>query len=565
MVGLIYFGYELFKGKLISRNILGIIICSTIFIILVIYHGTIKEKVLFSQNMIRINEDYLKRISGKWTDFKDMGEEFIDREHPYSFDLDLVGKKSLFQMINVTNTFMGRENLVKALLFPKFNAEEIRDRQEAVEELAGKIDFCQNIEYIGRSTKIRLQSPLKLLNYMEEKSSFIKSTILKRILYFIPMVTIPFALVVFAFGIDSLKQLVSFVFTVQLIIWLIAALKLNARLGMVGEYKNTLEEYLKILKVIENEEFTSKKMKQMKENLFHGKSSAITAIKNLYYISEKINVRTNGILYVALNILFLWDYQCIFSLEGWKEANGANIKNWLNEIGILEELISISVFSHINEKNVFPEITDGKPRIIAKALGHPLITIDTRVNNDVELENNIFIITGSNMSGKTTFLRTIGINLVLAYAGGKICGEYMSTSIMEMYTSMRITDDLQEGISTFYGELIRIKEIIKAAEMNSNLIFLIDEIFRGTNSRDRITGAEAVIKHLNKSKVIGAITTHDLELCALDNSERIKNYHFEEHYENNKILFDYKLRKEKSKTTNAKYLMRIVGIELEDN
>ncbi len=224
--------------------------------------------------------------------------------------------------------------------------------------------------------------------------------------------------------------------------------------------------------------------------------------------------------------------------------------------------MSLAVLIHIDENVTLPTINPRGAKIEAQELGHPLINRDVRVNNDLSMKENIFIITGSNMSGKTTFLRTIGINLVLAYVGAPVFSKKMECSLLDIYTSMRITDDLKNGISTFYGELIRIKEIIEGGKNNKNMIFLIDEIFRGTNSKDRITGAEAVIKNLSKAGVIGALTTHDLELCSLSEHSGIKNYHFSEYYKENKIYFDYKLKVGRSNTTNAKYLMRIVGIEI---
>ncbi len=166
------------------------------------------------------------------------------------------------------------------------------------------------------------------------------------------------------------------------------------------------------------------------------------------------------------------------------------------------------------------------------------------------------------MSGKTTFLRTIGINLVLAYIGAPVFSDDMECSLLKIYTSMRITDDLKNGISTFYGELIRIKDIIDGAKIDKKMIFLIDEIFRGTNSKDRITGADTVIRNLSKAGVLGALTTHDLELCSISEDKRVRNYHFSEYYKDNKIYFDYKIREGKSTTTNAKYLMKIVGIDI---
>lgn len=563
VLGMLYFIYEIYKVGMKSTYALGLLLTIGIFILIIIYHGIIKGKVLYLKDMIDINQDYLKRISGKWVEFKDKGEEFIDRSHPYSFDLDIIGEKSLFQLINTTNTYLGRTSLINTLLNPNLDINRIKDRQEAVKELEGKLDFCQQLQYIGRRTKTRLQNPQKLFDYVENCNLFIKSSWLKKIIYFMPIVTVPFASGVYIFSIETLKTLVGLLFIAQLVIWISAALKLSAALGVMGQYKDTLEEYLKLITLIEKEEFKSKLLLEIRDALFGENSYSVEAIKKLYNISEKINVRSNGIIYFALNIFFLWDYQCIFSLESWRSKYGSSVRTWLHNIGYMEELMSLSVLSCLDLKNSFPDIEDSEPKVVAKNLGHPLIEREARINNDVNMDNHIFIVTGSNMSGKTTFLRTIGINLVLAYAGGRVCGDNMICSLMKVCTSMRITDDVKEGISTFYGELIRIKEIIKTSKMDKNMIFLIDEIFRGTNSRDRIAGAEAVLNQLEASGVIGAITTHDLELCTIEN-KRIINYHFEEHYEDNKILFDYKLRNGKSTTTNAKYLMKIVGIELKD-
>jgi DNA mismatch repair ATPase MutS len=199
-------------------------------------------------------------------------------------------------------------------------------------------------------------------------------------------------------------------------------------------------------------------------------------------------------------------------------------------------------------------------------MGHPLINHKQRVNNSINIDQSICIITGSNMSGKTTFLRTIGINLVIAYAGGAVCAKKFDTSIMDIYTCMRVSDDLSKGISTFYAELLRVKMIIEASKEKKPMIFLIDEMFSGTNSMDRIAGAKNVLLNLSREWIAGLISTHDFELCALekDSKGKIKNFHFSERYKNNMIEFDYKLKNGQCTTTNAKYLMKMVGIEIRD-
>ncbi|MEG1256186.1 DNA mismatch repair protein MutS [Clostridium sp.] len=562
MLGGIYFTYKLIRGESQGRYLYFALLFYAVFIGLLLYHNTVKEKLKFSEDMIEINNRYLDRISGKWVDFNDTGEEFVDKSHRFSLDLDIVGKESLFQLINITNTWKGRVKLAKDLLYPNYDENEIVLRQEAVEELFNNIDLCENMEYIGKNKKGKLNNPEKLLNYVQDDSVLIKSKAIKTFICIMPIVTIPLSLIIFIFKLSSLSWLISVFLIIQLIIWVISVLKVNRIIESINYFRGTLEEYKNILELIQKQEFSSQKLKDIKSRLFNERDSSIKAIKELVKISERINIRTNGILYIGLNILFLWDYQCVFSIETWKKKYGSKIEHWLSDIGEIEGLMSLSVIKHINEVTCYPRINSKELKVVSTGLGHPLLSRDVRIVNDVNMKDNIFIITGSNMSGKTTFLRTIGINLVLAYVGGVVSGEDLECTPLNIFTSMRITDDLKNGISTFYGELIRIKDIIECANSDKRMIFLIDEIFRGTNSKDRITGAKAVIKNLNKVGVIGALTTHDLELCSSEDSNKIKNYHFTEYYQNNKIYFDYKIKEGQSTTTNARYLMRIVGIEI---
>jgi len=598
MIGLIYFIYKVLNSNFYSKYLWLSILMAGIFIALIIKHSNIKNKLKFSKEMININKKYVDRINGQWTEFQDRGEEFISEDHPYSGDLDIVGKESLFQLINTTNTKDGRNNLAKLLLDPNKDKDEIILKQRAVKELGEKLEFCQNLEYTTGKYKEKLKSTEKLMKYITENSVLIKSKVIKNILYIMPLITVPLSLGVIILKLKKLYILVGVLGIVQCLIWMLKALKINSILQSIDKLKYNFQTYSKVLKLIEKEEVECKKLKNIKKVLFNEKESSIKAIKELNIISEKVNLRYNGILYIVLNIFFLWDYQCVFSLEAWKLKYGDKIEKWLNGIGEIESLASLAVLTHINDKIYFPNIHDSDEKtslnkntqlnnlngenfksekdsypnlklgygdnlkIECKNIGHPLINIKDRVCNDLTMKNNILLVTGSNMSGKTTFLRTLGINLVLAYSGAPVCAEEMSSSIMDIYTSMRITDDLKGGISTFYRELIKIKNIINHSKNKKPMIFLIDEIFRGTNSKDRYIGAKNVLLSLNKPWIIGGLTTHDLELCILDKEERIKNYHFSEYYKNNEIYFDYKIKKGRSTTTNAKYLMNMVGIEI---
>ncbi len=385
---------------------------------------------------------------------------------------------------------------------------------------------------------------------------------LRSLVRILPAIFVPLFFAIFIFKIEKLYILAISLIIMYYIIWFLGFSKINMILGSVGSFNYNLETYKNILEQIKNEDFKSRKLSNIKKILFEGKNSSIIAIKEIDKITQRINLKHSHLIYFLLNGLLLWDYECVFSLEDWRDKYGLEVKRWIEAIGEIECLMSLSLPLQIDESVTFPSIDDSKLSVKAVSLGHPLITNKDRVLNDVDLDDSIFVITGSNMSGKTTFLRTLGINLVLAYSGAPVYASEMTCAIMDIFTCMRVTDDLKNGISTFYAELLRIKEIIAHAENNNKLIFFIDEIFRGTNSADRILGAKNVLANLNEIGAIGAITTHDLELCQLEKYDRIKNYNFSEHYKNNKIYFDYKLREGKSTTTNARYLMKLVGISI---
>jgi DNA mismatch repair ATPase MutS len=254
----------------------------------------------------------------------------------------------------------------------------------------------------------------------------------------------------------------------------------------------------------------------------------------------------------------------LFFLRKWTDKYGDLVRTYLETAADFEVISSLATISHLNSKLCYPTFSKDNTKIHATSLGHPLIETSERVYNNASFNNNIFIITGSNMSGKTTFLRTIGINLVLAYSGAEVCAEGFECGLLKIFTSMRISDDLSKGLSTFYVELTRIKTILDFLPKAEPMLFLIDEIFRGTNSNDRIIGAKTVLRNLNKPWCCGLISTHDFELCDLEDIDegKIKNYHFREDYIDNKIHFDYKLRSGRSDTTNAKYLMKMIGIDI---
>ncbi|WP_026895751.1 MutS-related protein [Clostridiisalibacter paucivorans] len=561
MALIIYFGYRIYNnfGKMfLALEIIAVIL----FLILVVYHQKIRIERKRAKILEDINGRYISRIDGTWTEFQDTGKEFIDTSHDYSNDLDIVGKNSIFQLLNITNTHTGRKIFINNLLKPHKDKEKIYLKQEAIKELSGKLDLVQEIEYLTYKNKKDLKDPETLIKYAESKENLFKSKFIKNLIRFMPVLVLGINISGIISGSLFIINIGVGVLIFQVLIWILSMFRNSKILETVNYLKYNLDTYLEVLKLLEKEDFSSKELIRIKGTMFPQGQSSIEAIKELDKITQIINIRSGGISNLILNALFLWDYQCIFLLEKWKEKYGERVKDWIEAIGEIESLISFSVLNNINSHIVLPKIADGKSKIIAEELGHPLINMEDRIDNDIELDNEIFIITGSNMSGKTTFLRTIGINLVLAYNGAGVCAKSMEISLLDIITSMRIVDDLKGGISTFYAEILRIKSIIDRAETQDNMIFLIDEIFTGTNSVDRILGAKNVIGNLNKDNIIGMITTHDLELCALDSRERIKNFYFEDKYDGKTIKFDYKIKSGKSTSTNAKNLMNLAGIKI---
>ena len=283
-------------------------------------------------------------------------------------------------------------------------------------------------------------------------------------------------------------------------------------------------------------------------------------IRQLTSISSHMKYMANPIAGFLLNAVLLWDYKNAFDFQKWKQRYGGKAKEWFTAAGEFESFLSFAGLARTCDTVCLPVISEKDTKISAVQIGHPLLANRERVCNDFEMPHSIIIISGSNMSGKSTFMRTAGINLVLARAGSYVCAEYMCCPVLRIVTSMRIADRTTEGISTFYSELLRIRKMIDCAAEYKNVLFLIDEIFRGTNSVDRQKGAEGVLKRLHELGACGMITTHDLEICNLADETEIINYSFYEEYEGDEMYFDYQIKKGVSKTRNAEFLLKKIGI-----
>ena len=559
-----------------------------VVVILLFYLTYLYKKVERKKNYLsvlyEVNKTSIKRLEGEWKTFQDMGEDFIDKNHNYSYDLDVFGKGSLFQWINTAHTHIGRQKLKKILTEKPQNKQNIYDRQSAVLELGQKIYFRQRLEAEGKVICNNRQDPKELFLWMKQRNNYIlknKVIWILRILSVITTITtltllvkmLYYILSVF-FGTYKSAPKIFYIIPYYSPIFLIFIQCIILRIKKEGRIKNlivaekynyNIKAYKNMLTHIEKHKFKSEYIMNLYKELYNNGESASKQIDVFSKICESIANRRN-MVYFILNPILMIEYHWTISIEKWKIQSGNNFEKWINIIAELEVLCSIAVIKYDNPNWSMPKIIDGPSRIIAKNMGHPLLG-EKRVCNNLRLEETypVMLITGSNMSGKSTFMRTIGINVILAYAGAPVCAEQFYCTIMEMYSCMIINDNLAQNISSFYAEILKIKSIVEASKEGKKVLFLLDEIFKGTNSGDRYIGAITLVNQLNRTGNLGVISTHDLELGEMVKNKdlKIKNYHFSEYYRENKIYFDYKLKDGISSTRNAVYLMKLAGIKIE--
>lgn len=565
IVGLAIF-FIFFRSAMYSHAAFALFFSVLLFIAAIFKHTAIHKKIQRASLAIKINTRFIKRVDGTWRDLKtDDGEEFKNLTHPYSYDLDIFGKNSLYQWISSCNTHFGKQFLASYLRGEKNRVENtIKFRNDAVVELSGSPCFLEEFQ-LEAGADIPSKNPEKIIENLENNSLFNLPTPLKYFLLWLPVASFVFSLVPFLVWGTVVPATIFY--TLHLVIFTAAIAPCDKILSHFEKSGELFLAYSKMLFMLEKRVFSSPLLQTMQKNLVNssGENSSF-AIKKLRSIIAISEVRYSAIGRLVSNIFGLTDIRCAINAVEWKKRNGKFIRQWINIIGEFEVLSSFASIKYENPKWAFLSVSPTSPAVEMKKGGHPLIHESIRVDNSLEISNfeTCAIITGSNMSGKSTFLRTLGVNLVMGYCGGVVCAEKFSAPLMNIYTTMRIQDDLSSSTSTFYAELLRIKTIVDASSRGEMVFFLIDELFRGTNSQDQHEGSVAVLKSLAKENCIGLISTHDLELCSLANKEPQKfvNYHFREYFEKDKLNFDYKINQGPSTTKNALFLIRMAGIKV---
>ncbi len=520
-----------------------------LFFLLVFIHNNTKKEKERIRHYLEIIEKYEKRNTEQW---QEENFETTEQSEDYLYDLDILGKNSLFQYLDFTVSLGGKRKLQETLTLKNIKYEQIKQNQQAIKELKDKFEFTLYFEEkLLNIEQIKKTDFKEYLNLFDTQKKYTKNFL--KVSIILSFITTLFLLLT-CFSILTPIYFTAFAL-IQIIISYIYIYKYKEQFDKIAKCSRKFSKLKNIYKFIENTQFTSVKNKRLQEQIINGKM----VLNKLIHIANLDSFRLNFLSYIIGNIFFALNPIILNNYNKLIEKENKNFKISIDALEEIETLVSLTTIAYIKKEICLPKI-DKELSLNIENMKHPLLQEKKCVSNSFNSNKDINIITGSNMSGKTSFMRTIGINLVLAYTGTFVNAQEFTCPIMKIFTSINVKDDIKKGISTFYGELKRIKNILDHdKEKEIPLIIFIDEIFKGTNYNDRIFGAKEVLKKLASLNCIVFLTTHDFELCEIK-EKKINNYHFEEFYKENKIYFDYKIKQGKCNTTNAKYLMRKMKI-----
>ena len=530
-----------------------------IFLRLVRYHEQLHRRKEFLKSRLAVQNSYISRAGGTWRKRSNDGSIYLKNERPQDVDLYVFGPGSIFQYICAARTKRGRDRLAESLSpMPPTNFKEVRSRQKGVAELLTRPRLSLDLEAYGRLLP-NDHDTTKLIELIEEPLQKISP------IYHLRFFTFPlfsFILILAYYGIIENIFLISAIPVCSLFISLVFLRITSEILSPLQIISNELRLYKEIFNRIEETDFNSKCLSKIRDALTD-EISASEELQRLSILVDVVDTRRNPVFFILGNALFLLDFHCIIQFFTLSRNAAKHLRNWIDAWSEMEVLLSLASIGQTRTTFCFPQLIDnGTPYIKAEKLSSLLLADKKATSNNVELTAGTTIITGSNMSGKTTWIRTLASTVLLAYAGAPVCAEKFTVSKLSVFTSIRVTDDISQGLSTFYAELLRIKSMIEFSEKKLPMLICIDEIFKGTNSTDRIVGAKEAIRRLTNDWSITLVTTHDFELCDLTskNNTPVTNAHFEEYYVDDEIKFDFKLREGRCHTTNAKYLLKMAGI-----
>lgn len=542
----------------------GVIIMGfALFLVLVSLDTDIAQAIRTTHHLLELNEEELKVLSGDFGHRFD-GQEFTPDVHDYAGDLDVFGKASLYQYINRCHSEQGKKQLSEDFLYGVPVAEAL-ERQEAIRELAPLYQWRQLLEVYARQTPVTHRTQKVTEAWLSEEETYFSGWSWKYILPVYSVLTIGSAIAAL------MGVLPSAVFGGLFLLYFIFSGSLSKRAmssymqlnGIVKE----VETMRRLIRWIEEREFQSVLLLHLQQSVAADATKAHTQIKALREILNRFDLRLNALVFLFLNSFVLWDVRQMRALNQWRQRNRQQVGKWFSLIAEFEVLNSLSTLHFNQPRWAWPAFSQHQFTFMGQGVGHPLITEERRVVNDFSLQGRakVALVTGSNMAGKSTFLRSLGVNQLLAQMGAPVCAQKLMVSPVRLMTSMRIADNLAENTSTFYAELKKLKTIIDAIRRKEPVWVLLDEVLRGTNSMDRHIGLKALIRQIVNHQAVSVIATHDVEVAALGGElpGAIENYHFDVQVEGEELYFDYQLKEGVCTSLNASILMKKIGIELE--
>jgi DNA mismatch repair ATPase MutS len=518
------------------------------------------REINYLRNRIRINEKEIDLLNHHYEKFNG-GVEFLEPQHPFSSDLDLFGRRSIFQLLNRTVTHTGRQKLASLLLAPPLDKKEIKERQRAVQELSTMSEWCQNFMAQGLDKKELAQDKEIISGWLGEKNHF-SSLFYSVCSYLLPVLSI-LSLTLYLTGVTGYSPFLICA-SLQFLVVLPLLKHINSTHQQFSRKFDSIEKYRALITLIESARFEAPALLVLQAQLKEKNIPANRLIHRLKRLSDALDLRQNLVLTLLLNGILLWDINVMKRIETWRSCNKEQFSSWIEMIGRIDVYISLAAYSYNNPEYVFPEIHETGFLIDAQETGHPLIDPLKLVKNNYYMEGQakIDLLTGANMAGKSTFLRTIGANLILAMTGAPVCAKTFRFSPVKLFTSLRTNDSLQENESFFYAELKRLHMLIEYYSQGIPVFFLLDEILKGTNSKDQHSGSVALIHKILRLNGTGIIATHDVALSSLsvESPDQVRNICFEISIAGDKLIFDYILREGVCQKMNASFLLKKMGI-----
>ena len=550
----------------ISQNdlpmIVGGVVGIVVFLVLVVVHARVAMAKESAEAHVAVNDRHLLRLASRWAELPASGA--VPPNHAYASDLDLVGTDSLAQRLDVSQTLHG-EQCLSAWLGQAASIDEIRARQAAVAELAADVELREALEARGNTAKGSSKLDAAPFLAFTEREDLVRGTMLVPIIHAFPAVVLG----LYVAGEQGVVP--AWAWVIALIAQSVFALSFARRavdaFQLIAARRGYAEAFQKMLVTVERASFESARLKRLRERVHVEGRAPSSYMARLDRWAGLAEFHTQFPIHFVVNLLTLWDLHVLLRLEAWNADIGKGLGDAFDALGELEALSSLSTLLHQDPSASLPTLHATRRPFAAEALVHPLLPTRTRVANDVEMpaEGAVLIITGSNMAGKSTLLRAVGLNVALAQAGGPVLAKSLELSPVRLRASMRIDDDLKRGASYFHAELTKLRSVVDQADAEPPIFFLLDELLRGTNARARHIGARAILKHLLDRGASGLTATHDIALSALEDEQpaRVRNVHFTDVMEDGEMVFDYRLQPGVVKTSNALQLLKMAGIQVD--